>query len=164
MNLFFTTFVSFFNKNSYNTDVYVKNGNNYYETVKEFISDYSGKEGFFSIDMTAKTASLIGPNATTDDGTRRFYMQDVYYNWDNSYAQDPRAAESRYADKNSNNHKNCQTDHTHLTYYGATVYAKELAKGIKELDIPIKFIGVGEGIDDMKPFCAREFVDALFEE
>ena len=34
----------------------------------------------------------------------------------------------------------------------------------RELDIPVKFIGVGEGIDDMKPFCAREFVDALFEE
>ena len=34
----------------------------------------------------------------------------------------------------------------------------------RELDIPVKFIGVGEGIDDMKPFCARDFVDALFEE
>jgi fused signal recognition particle receptor len=28
---------------------------------------------------------------------------------------------------------------------------------------PIRFIGVGEGIDDLKPFKAREFVDALFE-
>ncbi len=34
----------------------------------------------------------------------------------------------------------------------------------RELDIPVKFIGVGEGIDDMKPFDAKEFVDALFEE
>jgi len=34
----------------------------------------------------------------------------------------------------------------------------------RELDIPVKFIGVGEGIDDMKPFSAKEFVDALFEE
>ena len=34
----------------------------------------------------------------------------------------------------------------------------------RELDIPVKFIGVGEGIDDMKPFEPREFVDALFEE
>jgi fused signal recognition particle receptor len=31
------------------------------------------------------------------------------------------------------------------------------------LDIPIKMIGVGEGIDDLRPFDAREFVDALFE-
>lgn len=29
--------------------------------------------------------------------------------------------------------------------------------------IPIRFIGVGEGIDDLRPFDAREFVDALFE-
>ena len=34
----------------------------------------------------------------------------------------------------------------------------------RELDIPVKFIGVGEGIDDMKPFEAKAFVDALFEE
>ncbi|NJA89575.1 signal recognition particle-docking protein FtsY [Rhodocyclus tenuis] len=27
---------------------------------------------------------------------------------------------------------------------------------------PIRFIGVGEGIDDLRPFKAREFVDALF--
>ena len=34
----------------------------------------------------------------------------------------------------------------------------------RELNIPVKFIGVGEGIDDMKPFNATEFVDALFED
>jgi fused signal recognition particle receptor len=33
----------------------------------------------------------------------------------------------------------------------------------KSLDIPIKLIGIGEGIDDLRPFNAREFVDALFE-
>ena len=32
-----------------------------------------------------------------------------------------------------------------------------------ELDIPVKFIGVGEKIDDMQPFCADEFISALFE-
>ena len=32
----------------------------------------------------------------------------------------------------------------------------------KELNIPVKFIGVGEKIDDMEPFVADEFVDALF--
>jgi len=32
----------------------------------------------------------------------------------------------------------------------------------KELNIPVKFIGVGEKIDDMEPFSAHEFVDALF--
>jgi len=29
---------------------------------------------------------------------------------------------------------------------------------------PLRFIGVGEGIDDLQPFSAREFVDALFEQ
>ena len=33
----------------------------------------------------------------------------------------------------------------------------------KELDIPVKFIGVGEKIDDMQEFDANEFVTALFE-
>jgi fused signal recognition particle receptor len=28
---------------------------------------------------------------------------------------------------------------------------------------PIRFIGVGEGIDDLRPFSAKDFVDALFE-
>lgn len=32
-----------------------------------------------------------------------------------------------------------------------------------ELDIPVKYIGIGEGIDDMQPFDAEQFVDALFE-
>ena len=33
----------------------------------------------------------------------------------------------------------------------------------KELGIPVKFIGVGEKIDDMKPFDRDEFTRALFE-
>ncbi len=32
-----------------------------------------------------------------------------------------------------------------------------------ELDIPIKYIGVGEGIDDLQPFDPAEFAKALFE-
>jgi fused signal recognition particle receptor len=32
----------------------------------------------------------------------------------------------------------------------------------KELGVPIKLIGVGEGVDDLQPFNAREFVEALF--
>ncbi len=33
-----------------------------------------------------------------------------------------------------------------------------------ELGIPVKFIGVGEGADDLRPFAADDFVKALFEE
>ena len=32
-----------------------------------------------------------------------------------------------------------------------------------ELKLPVRYIGVGEGINDLKPFNAKEFVDAVFE-
>lgn len=32
---------------------------------------------------------------------------------------------------------------------------------MRELGLPIKFVGIGEGIEDLRPFDAREFVDAL---
>ena len=32
-----------------------------------------------------------------------------------------------------------------------------------EFGIPVKFVGVGESIDDMRDFHADEFVDALFD-
>ncbi|MFC1838303.1 signal recognition particle-docking protein FtsY [Thermodesulfobacteriota bacterium] len=34
----------------------------------------------------------------------------------------------------------------------------------KQLGIPIKFIGIGEKIDDLRPFDATEFVEAIFSE
>ncbi len=30
-----------------------------------------------------------------------------------------------------------------------------------ELNIPIRFIGIGEQVDDLRPFNASEFIDAL---
>ena len=32
-----------------------------------------------------------------------------------------------------------------------------------ELHIPVKFVGVGEGIDDLEPFSANDFADGIFE-
>ena len=32
----------------------------------------------------------------------------------------------------------------------------------QELEVPVWYIGVGEGIDDLQPFNAKEFVEALF--
>ena len=32
-----------------------------------------------------------------------------------------------------------------------------------ELGIPVKYIGIGEGIEDLQKFDADAFVDALFE-
>ncbi len=34
----------------------------------------------------------------------------------------------------------------------------------QELNLPVKYIGVGEGIDDLQPFDKKVFVDALFSE
>ena len=31
----------------------------------------------------------------------------------------------------------------------------------QELRVPVKFVGLGEGIDDMQPFDAKEYVGAL---
>ena len=33
----------------------------------------------------------------------------------------------------------------------------------QSLPLPIRFLGVGEGVDDLRPFDAREFVEALFD-
>jgi fused signal recognition particle receptor len=33
-----------------------------------------------------------------------------------------------------------------------------------DLKVPIRFVGVGEGIDDLLPFSPRDYVDALFQE
>ncbi len=33
-----------------------------------------------------------------------------------------------------------------------------------DLKVPIRYVGVGEGIDDLIPFSARDYVDALFQE
>ncbi|MBQ0010625.1 MAG: signal recognition particle-docking protein FtsY, partial [Ruminococcus sp.] len=32
----------------------------------------------------------------------------------------------------------------------------------RELGIPVKFIGVGEHVEDLQPFCADDFIEALF--
>lgn len=32
-----------------------------------------------------------------------------------------------------------------------------------ELKLPIRFVGIGEGIEDLRPFNAKDFVDALFK-
>jgi fused signal recognition particle receptor len=33
-----------------------------------------------------------------------------------------------------------------------------------DLKLPIRYVGVGEGIDDLIPFSPQEYVDALFQE
>lgn len=33
---------------------------------------------------------------------------------------------------------------------------------VDELGIPVKFVGVGEGMEDLQPFDAEAFVEAIF--
>ncbi len=33
-----------------------------------------------------------------------------------------------------------------------------------ELQVPVRYIGIGEGVDDLRPFDAKAFVDAVFDE
>ena len=44
--------------------------------------------------------------------------------------------------------------------YSLTIDGEEIER---ELGIPVKFIGVGEGVDDLIPFDPADFVDALLE-
>ena len=37
----------------------------------------------------------------------------------------------------------------------------ELMEYAKELGVPVKFVGLGEGIGDLQPFDAREYVNAI---
>ena len=32
----------------------------------------------------------------------------------------------------------------------------------EELGVPVRWIGIGEGMDDLRPFNAKEFANALF--
>lgn len=50
-----------------------------------------------------------------------------------------------------------------LTKLDGTAKAGMIFTIAEQLKLPIRFVGVGEGIDDLKPFKAQEFVDALFE-
>jgi len=50
-----------------------------------------------------------------------------------------------------------------VTKLDGTAKGGVIAAIARQCPKPIRFIGVGEGIDDLRPFNARDFVDALFE-
>jgi fused signal recognition particle receptor len=50
-----------------------------------------------------------------------------------------------------------------ITKLDGTARGGTIAAIARYKPIPVRFIGVGEGIDDLRPFDAREFVDAMFE-
>jgi fused signal recognition particle receptor len=51
-----------------------------------------------------------------------------------------------------------------VTKLDGTAKGGVLAAISRQCPRPVRFIGVGEGIDDLQPFRAKEFVDALFDE
>jgi fused signal recognition particle receptor len=50
-----------------------------------------------------------------------------------------------------------------LTKLDGTAKGGVIAGIAKQKPVPLRFIGVGEGIDDLRPFAAKEFIDALFD-
>ncbi|MDD2875580.1 MAG: signal recognition particle-docking protein FtsY [Azoarcus sp.] len=50
-----------------------------------------------------------------------------------------------------------------VTKLDGTAKGGVIAAIARQCPKPLRFIGVGEGIDDLQPFKSREFVDALFE-
>lgn len=49
-----------------------------------------------------------------------------------------------------------------LTKLDGTARGGAVISVIDELGIPVKFVGVGEGLNDLQPFDAEAFVEALF--
>ena len=50
-----------------------------------------------------------------------------------------------------------------LTKLDGTAKGGVIAAIAKERPVPLRFIGVGEGIDDLRPFAATDYIDALFD-
>jgi len=50
-----------------------------------------------------------------------------------------------------------------LTKLDSTAKGGAVIPICKQLRIPVKFVGVGEGIDDLEPFDVDKFVDAMFD-
>ncbi|TDR80317.1 signal recognition particle-docking protein FtsY [Paludibacterium purpuratum] len=50
-----------------------------------------------------------------------------------------------------------------LTKLDGTAKGGIIAAIAKQHPVPLRFIGVGEGLDDLRPFSAREYIDALFD-
>ncbi len=50
-----------------------------------------------------------------------------------------------------------------LTKLDGTAKGGVVIRIARELKIPIRYVGVGEGLDDLRPFNAAEFVEALFD-
>ena len=59
-------------------------------------------------------------------------------------------------------HKKIQLTGLSVTKLDGTAKGGVIFSLVNECKLPLRFIGVGEGIDDLKPFIAEEFVNAIF--
>jgi fused signal recognition particle receptor len=51
-----------------------------------------------------------------------------------------------------------------ITKLDSTAKGGVLVAIVDELEVPIKFVGLGEGTDDLRPFVPSQFIDALFDD
>ncbi len=119
------------------TTKFVNNGEDYLAALYNYMDEMDGTTGFRSIDMTALTAELIGPNATPTGETRKYFILDCYYNWD--VYKNHAAATVNYNNPESTiyNMQLHYDDTTHLTVYGASKFAQKMAQAISDLDIAL---------------------------
>ncbi|MEW6490780.1 MAG: signal recognition particle-docking protein FtsY [Thermodesulfobacteriota bacterium] len=61
-------------------------------------------------------------------------------------------------------HEATRVDSIALTKLDGTAKGGVIVGICDELKIPVKFIGIGEKVEDLRPFDARAFVEALFQE
>ena len=112
-------------------------GEDYLEGLYSYMESMSGTPGFRSIDMTALTAELIGPNATENGSTRRYFILDCLYNWD-AYKNNDAAAVSYNNPYGPDYRPTLHAgDTTHLTVYGASKFAQKMAQAIHDLNIAL---------------------------
>ena len=50
-----------------------------------------------------------------------------------------------------------------LTKLDGTAKGGVIAAIAKQRPVPLRFIGIGESIDDLRPFASRDYIDALFD-
>ena len=61
-------------------------------------------------------------------------------------------------------HETVQVTGLILTKLDGTARGGAVVSVVDELGVPVKFVGVGEGLEDLQTFEPRSFVDALFPE
>ena len=119
------------------TTKFVNGGEDYLGGLYNYMEEMDGAYGFRSIDMTARTAELIGPDATENGPTRGYFILDCLATWD-TYKDHPAAAVSYNNPTGPDYRPDLHAgDTTHLTVYGASRFAQQMAIAIDELDIAL---------------------------